>query len=61
MTISTLSVVPKYYTLRVGGIVQGKRVTTLVDGGATHNFIDVALVTRRQIPTEDFEGFDVVV
>jgi hypothetical protein len=27
----------------------GKRVTTLVDGGATHNFIDVALVTKRKI------------
>jgi hypothetical protein len=33
----------------------------LIDGGATHNFIDVALVTRRQIPTEEFEGFNVVV
>jgi hypothetical protein len=33
----------------------------LIDGGATHNFIDAALVTRRQIPTEEFEGFEVVV
>jgi hypothetical protein len=33
----------------------------LLDGGATHNFIDVALVTRRNIPVEDFEGFNVVV
>ena len=41
--------------------MQGQRVTTLVDGGATHNFLDVALVTRRQIPTKDFEGFNVVV
>jgi hypothetical protein len=41
--------------------VQGQRVTTLVDGGATHNFIDVVLVTRRRIPMEDFEGFNVVV
>jgi hypothetical protein len=32
-----------------------------VDGGATHNFIDVALVTRRKIPEEYFEGFNVVV
>jgi predicted aspartyl protease len=61
VTISTLSGVPKYYTFRVRGIVQGQRVTTLIDGGATHNFIDVALVTRRQIPVEDFEGFNVVV
>jgi len=34
---------------------------TLIDGGAIHNFIDVALVTRRQIPIEDFDGFNVVV
>jgi hypothetical protein len=52
VTIATLSGVPKYYTFRVRGIVQGKRVTTLVDGGATHNFIDVALVTRRKIPAQ---------
>jgi hypothetical protein len=30
-------------------------------GGTTHNFIDVALVTKRQIPTKDFKGFNVVV
>jgi hypothetical protein len=41
--------------------VQGQRVTTLVDSGDTHNFIDVSLVTRRNIPKEDFEGFNVVV
>jgi hypothetical protein len=61
VTISTLSGVPKYYTFRIRGIVQGQRVTTLVDGGATHNFIDVALVTRRKILVEDFNGFNVVV
>lgn len=33
----------------------------LIDGGATYNFIDSTLVTRRGIPTEDFEGFSVVV
>jgi hypothetical protein len=45
--ISTLSGVRKYYTFMVKGIVREKRVTTLIDGGATHNFIDVALVTKR--------------
>jgi hypothetical protein len=29
----------------------------LVDGGASHNFIDIAMVERRHIPTVDFEGF----
>lgn len=33
----------------------------LIDGGATHNFIDRKLVERRGLPTEDFEGFIVVV
>jgi hypothetical protein len=36
-------------------------VTTLIDGGVTHNFIDATLVARRCIATEDFEGFNVVV
>jgi hypothetical protein len=61
VTIATLSGVPRYYTFRIRGILQGQRVTTLIDGGATHNFIDATLVTRRHIPTEEFEGFNVVV
>ena len=33
----------------------------LINGGVTHNFIYVALVARRGILIEDFEGFNVVV
>jgi hypothetical protein len=33
----------------------------LIDGGATHNFIDASLVSRRELQIEEFEGFDVVV
>jgi hypothetical protein len=33
----------------------------LINDGATHNLIDVALITRRQILAEDFDGFNVVV
>jgi hypothetical protein len=29
----------------------------LIDGGASHNFIDMDMVERRHIPTIDFEGF----
>jgi hypothetical protein len=29
----------------------------LIDGGAYHNFIDMAMVERRHIPTVDFEVF----
>ena len=35
-------------------------MTALVDGGATHNFIDASLVARRGLRTE-FEGFHVAV
>jgi hypothetical protein len=33
----------------------------MIDDGATHNFIDDALVTKRHIPVEEFTGFNVVV
>jgi hypothetical protein len=60
-TIATLSGVPRYNTLRLKGLVQGQRMTVLVDGGATHNFIDASLVARRGLRTEEFEGFHVAV
>jgi hypothetical protein len=59
--IATLSRVPRYDTLRIRGTIQGQRAIALIDGGATHNFIDVALVARRALQTEEFEGFDVAV
>jgi hypothetical protein len=31
----------------------------LIDGGATHNFIDAAWVARRRVATKDFEGLKV--
>ena len=33
----------------------------MIDGGATHNFIDAAWVARRRVAIEDFEGFKVAV
>jgi hypothetical protein len=36
-------------------------VSVLIDGGASHNFIDAALLKRRHIPTVEFEGFKVEV
>ena len=59
--IATLSGVPRFHTLRVRGVVQGHRVGVLIDGGATHNFIDSAWVAKRGIQTEKFEGFIVAV
>jgi hypothetical protein len=51
VVIATLSGVPKYYTSRIKGVVQGHRITTLIDGGATHNFIVATLVDMKGIPT----------
>jgi hypothetical protein len=36
-------------------------MTYLVDGGATHNFIDASLVARRGLRTEEFQEFHVAV
>jgi hypothetical protein len=33
--------------------VQGHRITSLIDSGATHNFIEAALVDMKGIPTEE--------
>ena len=44
---------------------QGQRSSTgsqsLIDGGATHNFIDSSWVAKRGIQTKKFEGFTVAV
>jgi hypothetical protein len=59
--IATLSGVPRYDTFRIRGIIQGQRAIALIDGGATHNFMDASLVSRRALQTEEFEGCDVAV
>jgi hypothetical protein len=60
-TIATLSGIPRYNTLRLKGLVQGQHMTTLVYGGASHNFLDAFLVARRGLHIEEFEGFHVAV
>jgi hypothetical protein len=52
---------PRFHTFRMRAGVQGHRVTVLVDGGASHNFIDASLVERKGITTEAFEGFLVII
>jgi hypothetical protein len=59
--IATLSGVPRYDTLRIRGTIQGQWEIALIDGGATHNFINASLVSRHALRTEEFEGFDVAV
>jgi hypothetical protein len=54
VTIASMSGVPKFNTFRMKGVVQGQRATVLIDGRDSHNFIDMAMVDRRHIPTVDF-------
>jgi hypothetical protein len=51
----------RYHTFRVRGVLQWHKVTILIDGGESHNFIDSNMVERREIPTEEFDGFTVVI
>jgi hypothetical protein len=43
------------------GLLQWKKVSVWIDGGASHNFIDSALIQRRHIPTVKFKVFKVEV
>jgi hypothetical protein len=52
---------PRYHTFRVRGVLQGHKVTILIDGGASHNFIDGNMFERRGILTEEFDGFTLVI
>lgn len=45
-TLATLSGTPRYHSLRVRGVLQGQRVTVLINSGATHNFIDKRIVAK---------------
>jgi len=58
--LASLRGVPKYLILRVQGSILDQRVSVFIYSGATHNFIDTQLVQRREIPTDDFEGFSVL-
>ena len=59
--IAILNGVPRFHTLRLKGVLQGDRITALVDGGGTHNFIHASLVEKRKFPTDSFEGFIMII
>jgi hypothetical protein len=61
MTITSLANIPSFHTFRVRGGVHGQRVMILIDGGATHNFVDSGLVKRLGLPTIDIGDFRVFV
>jgi hypothetical protein len=50
ITIASMSGVPKFNTFKIKGVVQGQRAIVLIDGGTSHNFIDIAMVERRHHP-----------
>ena len=54
-TLASISRVPKFNTFRMRGVLQGQRMSVLIDGGASHNFIDAALLKRRHIPTVELK------
>jgi hypothetical protein len=60
-TLASINGVPKFNTFKMRGVLQGHRVSVLIDGGASHNFIDGALLKRRHIPIVEFEGLKVEV
>ena len=59
--IAVLLGVPRFHTLRITCNMQGQKVTVLVDGGSTHNFIDGDLVERRSLQIETFDGFLIII
>ena len=54
-----LSSIRKEGAFRIHGLIAGQCIVVLFDTGATHNFIEARLVTRRGMQTEDFEGLQV--
>ena len=59
--MTVLSIVPRYHTIRYKCVVLGQRDSVLLDGGDTHNFIDLDMVEKINIPSEPFDGFTVVI
>ena len=48
-------------TMRVIGQIKNKKVTLLIDGGSTHNFIDEAIVSKLALPVNREKKFQVMV
>jgi hypothetical protein len=44
VTLASISGVPKFNTFRMRGVLQGKKVSVLIDGGDSNNFINSTLL-----------------
>ena len=51
----------KAITFKVRGTIQGQKVISLIDTGATNNFIDAQLVAKRGLQTKEHFRFRVMV
>lgn len=58
-TLVSISKASKHHPFIIRGIIKGKKVTTLVDSGATHNFIDENLAAKLRLEAKDFKGLKV--
>ncbi|XP_057871153.2 uncharacterized protein LOC131077629 isoform X2 [Cryptomeria japonica] len=56
-TLAASSGVP---TFRVRGTLQGHKVTVLINSGATHNFIDADLVSKKGLDVKKLDGVNVM-
>ena len=56
-----LSSIQREGSFRLWGVLAGQKVITLLDTGATHNFINARFLERRELIAKEFEGLRVKV
>lgn len=58
-TLTTIVGASKFITIKMQGKVGEDNVVVLIDGRATHNFIDAEFVGKKKLKSEIFSGFRV--
>ena len=57
--VALLHGVKKFLMLKLIGQACGQDVMVMIDSRASHNFIDINFIERKDMNTKDFEGFQV--